>query len=192
MGTPEGPRTVAIETARLRLEPVRESDFGPLHAHYGRPEVRRYLWDDEAPSREDVAEALGVGVALWRTRGLGYLAIRLRGEPRVVGSTGFRLLEGTDDPEILYSLDPELWGRGLVHEAARACLRFAFEARGAPRVYAATDPANLRSIRVMERAGFRFLREQRLGPKGLPAVLYSVERAEFRPDPDAAYRIEPL
>jgi RimJ/RimL family protein N-acetyltransferase len=181
---------VAIATARLRLEPLRGSDLDALHAHYGRPEVRRYLWDDEAPSREQVAAALGPGIELWRTRGLGTLAIRLHGDPRVVGSTGFRLLEGTGDPELLYSLEPELWGRGLVHEAARACLRFAFEARGAPRVYAATDPPNERSIRVLERAGFRFLREQPLGPKQLPAVLYAIERAAFVPDA-TPYRVAP-
>ena len=43
---------VAIETARLRLDPVRAWDLDALHAHYGRPEVRRYLWDDEAPPIE--------------------------------------------------------------------------------------------------------------------------------------------
>jgi ribosomal-protein-alanine N-acetyltransferase len=181
---------VTIETARLRLEPARESDFDALHVHYGRPEVKRYLWDDEAPSRELVAQVLGAGIALWRTRGLGYFAIRLRGAQRVIGSTGFKLFEGGDDPELLYSLDPDLWGRGLAHEAVRACLRFAFEERGAIRVWAATDPPNAASLRVMERAGLRFVREGSVGEKRVWNVICAIERADFRPDLDAPYRVE--
>ena len=58
------------------------------------------------------------------------------------------------EPELLYALRPDLWGRGLATEAARACIEWLFETHPVSRVLAGADPANERSQRVLERLGF--------------------------------------
>ena len=55
--------------------------------------------------------------------------------------------------EILWRLRPELWGRGLVTEAARAALTDGFATQRFDEVLAFTIPENERSWRVMERLG---------------------------------------
>jgi len=65
-------------------------------------------------------------------------------------------------------------------------LRFGFEERGFADVVAITDVPNTASVRVMERAGLRFLRR---GPHhGLDSFVYGLGRADFRPD-GAPYRV---
>jgi RimJ/RimL family protein N-acetyltransferase len=57
--------------------------------------------------------------------------------------------------ELGYVLRPELWGQGIVSEAARAVLDFGFRRVGAHRVFARIDPENAASIRVAGKLGMR-------------------------------------
>jgi RimJ/RimL family protein N-acetyltransferase len=49
-------RVTALDTARLRLRPYRDSDLDALHRLWTDPDVRRYLWDDTIIDRQ-LAEA---------------------------------------------------------------------------------------------------------------------------------------
>jgi RimJ/RimL family protein N-acetyltransferase len=57
----------------------------------------------------------------------------------------------TPTVEILWRLDPRLWGRGLVTLAAREVLNLVFAELGLEEVVAFAVVRNQRSIRVMER-----------------------------------------
>jgi [ribosomal protein S5]-alanine N-acetyltransferase len=84
---------------------------------------------------------------------LGLFGVRLRGSEELVGFCGFARWEGMEEMELTYELLPELWGRGLATEAARACLRHAFEEVGLRRVIAGADAPNAASLRVIEKLG---------------------------------------
>lgn len=53
-----------------------------------------------------------------------------------------------------YHLDHECQGKGLMSEALRAVIRYAFEQLRLHRLEASVIPSNERSVRVLERAGF--------------------------------------
>jgi ribosomal-protein-alanine N-acetyltransferase len=53
-----------------------------------------------------------------------------------------------------FSLDRDAVGRGLMHEALKAVLRYAFEDLGLHRVMANYMPANVRSAALLRRLGF--------------------------------------
>jgi ribosomal-protein-alanine N-acetyltransferase len=76
------------------------------------------------------------------------------------------------------------WGQGLATEAARACLRYAFEELKLPSVSAIARPGNLRSRRVMEHLGMKFLSEEVY--LSYDCVHYAIDRDEFTPD-DSPY-----
>ena len=83
-----------------------------------------------------------------------------RGESRIVGWGGLNV-----DPhdhgwgvEVSYFLDPACWGRGFATELVRASLDHAFGALALPEVGAFARPDNAASIRVLEKAGFAFVR----------------------------------
>ena len=73
--------------------------------------------------------------------------------------------------EIGWWLAVKYWGRGLATEAAACALRFGFEQARLPRIIAIAQPANGRSLRVMEKIGLAFERDA--VHKGIPVVVYS-------------------
>ncbi|MGH7279167.1 MAG: GNAT family N-acetyltransferase, partial [Candidatus Rokuibacteriota bacterium] len=77
----------------------------------------------------------------------------------------------------LYALERGAWGGGIATEAARAAVRFGFEAAGLERIVAAARPDNAPSRRVMEKIGLRWERDLVLWETD--AVLYAIGRTEF-------------
>lgn len=165
-----------LRTPRLLLRPVEPTDERVLHAHWNDPEVRRHLWDDEAVSRATVEAVIRRSQELFSTSGYGLWAVRVPGDPRPVGVCGLRPVEATPLVEIVYSLDPRHWGRGLATEAARAVLRYGFSL-GLDRIAGGADPPNAASVRVLERLGMRHFDD--LPVDGRPVPYYAVTRDDF-------------
>lgn len=163
----------------LVRSPLRPADAAELHAHYGLPDVRRHLWDDEAPDRATVDAIIArsqtdeVGPGYW----MGALRERVGGP--LIGSCGLREVPGHPGRvELIYSLDPGWWGRGLVTEAARATLADGFDRCGLTEILAGVDEANVRSRAVLARLGMEPLGE--LVVHGAPVTYYRVTAAVFR------------
>lgn len=171
-----------LQSERLDLLPFEGADVEILHAHFVRPEVRRYLWDDVVVDRATVEEVVAASAALVAERGYGLCALRARDEGAFVGFCGLRDFAdpragGAARPEILYGLEPAYWGCGYAFEASLAVLTFAFDSLALPAVYAGTDPPNVRSRRVLDRLGFA--RFERIEIGGVPADYGSVDARAF-------------
>ena len=175
-------------TARLHLRPYTRDDLDALHRLWTDPDVRRYLLDDEAVARGFVANEIKETRALFETHGFGQFAIRRKDEDALIGFTGYRFFHDPPELQLIYGIAPAYWGRGLAPEAARAMIRFGFEACGLDAVVAATDPPNKASVRVMEKAGMTF--QKRIVIDGLDTIYYSIAREDFEPD-DTFYRLTP-
>jgi len=166
-----------IETERLALRPLSEGDLDALYRISNDPLVRRYLWDDEPVSRAKIGEVITESMRSFVEEGLGIFGLRPCGEDTLVGFCGFLRLPGMEEVELGYELTPELWGRGLATEAARACLRFAFETRGLERVVAGADAPNTASLRVLEKLGMKPVGN--VNPTYPEAPYYALYREEF-------------
>jgi len=170
---------VELHTARLHLRPYRLADIDALHRLWIDPAVRKYLWDDRIIPRETAAEVVAASLADWSIHGYGQWTVHVPEGHELIGFCGFRAAEETQTPELLYGLAPAYWGQGLATEAAYAVLCYGFERLGFARVWAATDPPNLASVRVMDRLGMQFDRRGTLN--GLDTVFYSLSREQFKP-----------
>jgi RimJ/RimL family protein N-acetyltransferase len=82
-------------------------------------------------------------------------------------------LPDSDEIKLGYRLTKAYWGRGFATEAASAWLAHAFGKLGLARLIAFAHPANGASIRVMQKTGFRFLRQNRL--YGMASIVYVAE-----------------
>ena len=145
----------ALQTERLSLRPLTRADENTLHRISNDPLVRVYLWDDEPVYAEAIRDLVQRSSHTFSDECVGQFGIRLRGSEDLVGFCGFVRLERMDELELAYELVPELWGRGLATEAARACVRYAFEEAGLRRVLAGADPPNVASLRVLEKLGMK-------------------------------------
>lgn len=169
-----------LRTPRLLLRPFRPEDEDALFQLWNEPHVRRYLWDDQAVSREVVREQLALSERDFRERGFGEFVLCLGEQPGgLIGFCGLRRIDEGDDVEIGYGLTREHWGRGLATEAARAVLDFGFEQVGLEVIFAGADFDNAASIRVMERLGMSYDGERRVGPQALLAKYYRLRRRDF-------------
>jgi len=148
-----------IETERLLLRPFTLDDAEALHAIWSDPAAGRFRDDvPEWPRPRTVGDTrryLEPIVTGQAERGYASWAVIEKATGRLIGDCGlFPADEAGPEIELAYGLAPDTWGRGYATEAARACLRVAFEELGAERVVADVDPTNVASIRVLEKSGF--------------------------------------
>ena len=121
----------------------------------------------------------------FRRYGFGLYALELRTGGGFIGYAGLAVPDFharfTPCVEIGWRLAAEYLNQGLATEAARAIVRYAFDALALEELVSCTVPANLASIRVMEKIGMTFDSEfeHPLLPEGHPLrrhVLYRLRR----------------
>jgi RimJ/RimL family protein N-acetyltransferase len=165
---------VELHTARFVLRPIEPADRAALHRLWTAPEVRRFLWDDRVIDLATVDGVIARSAASFAGEGFGLFALREPGGAELLGAVGIYRLAPELEPELIYSLAPACWGRGLASEASRAVISDAFGRLGFARVLARTDTPNRASIAVMERLGMRYLGERE--EAGRPTVSYTLAR----------------
>ena len=153
---PAGDR-LTLETERLVLRPLSADEAGSLHRISNEPNVRRYLWDDEAISEATLNSLIAQSDRMFSEEKIGVFGVRIRGREDLLGFCGFVRLEGMEEPELWYELTQKVWGRGIATEAAWACVQYAFEEVGMERVIAGADAPNRASLRVIEKLGMKDL-----------------------------------
>lgn len=161
---------VEFSTARLRAERIAERHFGDLALMHRDPRVMRWLGGvrDEAATRAFLAQE----AALWSKHGFGLVMLYERASGRHAGRGGLRRTQIDDAAvvELAYALTPDLQGRGLATEFARAAVRAGFNLLALPEIVAFTMTTNQASRRVMEKCGFSYERD--FERAGLPHALY--------------------
>ncbi len=164
-----------IETERLRLRMLRDSDLDDLAALFADPEVMRYVGTGEPCDRAEAQKALTSIIAHWNRHGFGRWAIEDKATKEFVGYGGLRSLFGT--PEVVYHFARRHWGKGFATEMARASLNFGFNVKGFDHIVAIAKPGNAASIHVMEKIGMRF--EKQTSYYDIEVVQYEISRDEF-------------
>ena len=158
-----------LHTARLLLTPVGEPDLPALHAHWNDPQVARWLWDAEPVPLQTVADVIARSTLTFEQSGWGLWALRPARAAPLIGVCSLSPFDHAPGAvELLYSLDPTQWSRGLATEAATAVVAYAFDVLTLPEILATTDHANAPSIRTLTRLGALPTPRLRAGPSTYP------------------------
>ena len=177
--------TVILTTPRLLLRTYRRDDLPPYAALNAHPEVVRYL-GGTALSRAESDAIAEWAQQEYEREGIGLLAVERRQDARFLGMCGLHHQDWSpDDIEVAWRLGYEFWGQGYATEAASAWLDHAFGVLDLPRVISITEPANTRSVAVMERLGLTFdhaaeLEGEEADPVPFQAVIYAISAREWR------------
>jgi ribosomal-protein-alanine N-acetyltransferase len=158
-----------LHTARLVMTPVGDHDLAPLHAHWNDPQVARWLWDANPVPLQTVADLIAHSTQTYRTPAWGLWPIRPATAAPLVGACGLSAFEPSPGIELLYSLAPTHWSKGLATEAATAILAYAFDVLTLPEVLATTDDANKASIHLLTRLGATPTPRVQIGPHTYPS-----------------------
>ena len=144
-----------IETSRLLLRNWKKGDREAFAHMNSDPKVMEFM-----PGRLSSAESDLLADRIedhFRRHGFGLYAAELRQEGQFIGFIGLSVpaFEAHFTPcvEIGWRLAADYWGRGLATEGAKAVVEHAFGVLGLESLVSFTVPANVRSIRVMEKIG---------------------------------------
>lgn len=123
------------------------------------PDWVRFIGDRQVRTLEDARRYIESGpVAMYAELGIGMDLVALKDTHRPIGVCGLVKREGLDDVDLGFALLPEFRRQGYAFEAARATVRHGFEQLGFPRIAAIAAATNRRSIALLERLGFEFVR----------------------------------
>ena len=169
---------------RLALRWLTEVDVPALYEIFSDAAVTRYWSSPPLPHAAAAAALLAEIRRGFAERTLFQWGIARRADDHVIGTCTLAALSAPHRrAELGYALGHTHWGRGYADEALRALLDFAFDSLALHRLEADVDPRNGRSVRVLERAGFRAEGLQRgryvVAGEVQDAALYGLLREEW-------------
>ncbi len=162
-----------LSSVRLSYRLVDQSEAAMLCAHWNRPEVRRYLWDNVELSVDAVSATIARSIKAhgdfggglwWLLADDGFVGVC--GLLPVFSELDSLLTEKLDASvvalvgdapmvEVLYSLEPSNWGNGFAIEATRSLLTHGLGALGLGVVFGGVDLDNDRSAKVLRSVGMK-------------------------------------
>jgi RimJ/RimL family protein N-acetyltransferase len=145
-----------LETERLRLAHLSESDSGFVLELLNEPAFLRDIGDKGVRTLADACRYLAEGpVASYTRHGFGLYRVDVKESGESVGICGFVKRDVLEQPDLGYALLARHWSHGYAIEAASATLEYGRTQLQLEQVLAITTPNNGRSIRVLEKLGFR-------------------------------------
>jgi ribosomal-protein-alanine N-acetyltransferase len=165
----------ALDTPRLRLDPLSPSHADALYSIYCEPEVRRFLIT--CPStRAEFAHVFDRTLRFGETHGVWAIVDPI--SAATIGRIGFFTFGELARPEIAFLLSRTCWGRGLATEAAVAAMTYGFAHHDWVEVVGIVRTANVPAIRVLAKLGMQPEGEIEFGSG--PAVVQRVTDDAFR------------
>ncbi len=164
-----------IETERLTLRQFTPGDAEFIIKLLNEPSFIQNIGDRGVRTLPDAEKYLANGpVSSYAKNGFGLLAVTLTDTGQLIGMCGLIKRETLKDVDIGYAFLPEFWSKGYALESVQAVMSHAKEVVGLKRVVAIVDPANARSIRVLEKVGMAFEKMVRFSKDDIDLKLFSI------------------
>jgi RimJ/RimL family protein N-acetyltransferase len=164
---------LATVSDRLRLRELSFDDAPFVVELLSDPDFLRYIGDrgvrDEASARSYLEKG---PLASYAANGFGLYAVVPLGADDVAGICGLLKRPWLDEPDLGFAFLPRFRGRGYAAEAARAVLADGARRLGLRRVAAIVSPGNDRSVRVLEKQGFRYERDACPPGESVPVLVF--------------------
>jgi [ribosomal protein S5]-alanine N-acetyltransferase len=150
-----------LETKRLILRPHIEADAADFVALNCDDNVVRYTGDAAIHTE---AEALHIFRNIifpqYAKYDMGRLAVILKETGEYIGWCGLKFLAEDNEVDIGYRFMQKHWGKGYASEAAASCIKEGFEHYQLSKIIGMVVPENIGSVKVLEKIGLRFVKEE--------------------------------
>ena len=152
---------IELETERLKLRAWQESDLQPFAELNADKDVMLYF--PSVLTREQSDNLADKFQHLILDHGWGFWAVELKATGQFIGFTGLNIQPEqfifSPCVEIGWRFAKQYWHQGYATEAAKACLKFAFETLQLKEVVSFTAVHNTASEHVMQRLGMQAMFE---------------------------------
>lgn len=149
--------TPTLNTERLRLEPYSPADEETFVKLFQDTRVSRWMGDGPSTEAEDRAMFQRVFSKVYAQELFDVWAVWHDG--RLIGHAEIKPSQDVSGHEIVYALAPEAWGRGFGTEIARALTSYGYDVLGLTEVHATVAAENTASLVLLDRLGFRYVRD---------------------------------
>ncbi len=147
-----------LETKRLLLRPMLDSDFEALLLIFTDPKVMA-SFNHPPFTHEQMTRWLQRNLDHQQTFGYGLFSIILKETGELIGDCGLEQMEDQGAAELGYDFRSDFWNQGYATEAATAVRDYAFEKLKLPRLISLIRVGNLASKRVAEKVGMSLAEE---------------------------------
>lgn len=151
-----------FETEHLRIRKFEMDDAGSLYENHLEEEVKKWIPNESYADVEEARGAIKFYVDCVNGRRLPYvLAAELKETGELIGDTGVNEVEGnSNEVEIGYGICKRHSGNGYATELLKAMTQFITETFGINILYGRVMRGNNASVRVLEKNGYTFVREE--------------------------------
>lgn len=162
-----------LETQRLILRRLTLEDAPFMLELATEPAWLRYIGDRGIHDLVGARTYLERGpLELYRRLGFGLYRVELKSDGTPIGICGLIKRDSLEDVDLGFAFLSRHHSRGYAHESAVATLEHGRRDLGLKRIVAITDPENIRSIRLLERIGFRYVETLKLGPEAVVSSFF--------------------
>ncbi len=154
-------RTILFDSERLTFKEFHIEDAPDLYLLNSDPEVIKYTGDPPFHSIED-AENFVRNYDHYQKHDFGRWSVFLKSTQEFIGWCGIKLNEHGDH-DLGFRFHQKDWGQGYATEAAKASLNYAFNKLKIETVIGRAANENLASIRVLEKLGMAYYKEDTCG-----------------------------
>lgn len=146
-----------LKSQRLLLRRMEVSDSHSLFKIWSDPDVSKFMnissFTHEAQAKEMIQLLEELTQA---SKAIRFSMIELKSN-EIIGTCGFNSIDFENaKAEIGYDIAKAYWGNGYAPEGISAILNYGFETLKLNRIEAKVEPANVNSIKVLEKLHFTF------------------------------------
>lgn len=135
-----------------------ETDKTDLIELFTDPEVMKFVGDG-VMTEAQAEEWWGKLFNKFYPQGVNIWAVFAKDDLEYIGHAGiYPRPTKKEDWEFVYFLRRDAWGKGFATEIAKVIIEYGFDELNLPEVFTSVDNDHPASIRVMEKAGMKFLR----------------------------------
>ena len=168
----------SIETDRLLLREMRADDAYDFYQLNADPEVLKYTGDEPFEDVKQAREFLfNYPQISYLKDGYGRWTCVLKSSNEIIGWCGLRM-QDTGETDLGYRFHQRYWGQGFATESSIKSLQIGFNELGLERIIARAADENLASIRVIQKMGMSFLKNEEL--HGQASSIYELFKYDWK------------
>lgn len=151
---------IILETNRLVLRTFTPEDASLIYELNLDPEVTRYTGDPvkDLKHAADILEQ--VILPQYALYNYGRWAVHIKDGMEFIGWCGLKNRPERQEIDLGYRFLKSFWGKGYASEAAFASIKYGFEKLNLQRIVGRAMPANVGSLRVLEKCGMIFIGDE--------------------------------
>jgi len=170
--------SVILETERLRLRKFTMADAPFVLELLNTPTWIKFIGDRDMKTLDQARSYLINGPLLsYAANGFGLYLVEFKNSGRPIGMCGLLKRDYLEYTDIGYALLPAYEGKGYALEIVAATMNYAFDELHLMHLAAITDTCNERSVKLLEKLGFKLTELITIENKGLNLFIKDAQTA---------------